>query len=116
MRTPGSGVAEGRWGRSLVAGGLSKALSVYSVAVLLCCTVLGRVIMRHGLKSRINSLSLATALILAPSISGSQMWSRSTLAAWVSCPGLYFGVLQARLCIPAMRPDERSPPAPMARR
>lgn len=36
MRTPGSGVVRGRWGRSLVAGGLSKSSSADGVAVLVC--------------------------------------------------------------------------------
>ena len=48
MRTPGSEVARGRWGRSLVGSSLSEAFPVSRVAVLVCCTVLVRVGLRPG--------------------------------------------------------------------
>jgi hypothetical protein len=41
MRTPGTEVFRGRWGRSLSAGSLSEAFAADGVAVLLCCTALG---------------------------------------------------------------------------
>jgi hypothetical protein len=41
MRTLGAEVVRGRWGRSAVAGSLSKPFAVGHVAVLVCCTAFG---------------------------------------------------------------------------
>lgn len=38
MRTPGSEVVRGRWGRSAAYGSLSEPLAVDDVAVFECCT------------------------------------------------------------------------------
>ena len=42
MRTLGAEVARGRWGRSLVGGSRPEAFPAVRVAVLVCCTALGR--------------------------------------------------------------------------
>jgi hypothetical protein len=52
MRTLGSEVARGRWGRSPVDGGLSESFSAGRVAVLSCCTAPSRARMQHGPRRR----------------------------------------------------------------
>jgi hypothetical protein len=56
MRTLGTEVARGRWGRSLVGGSRLEAFPVARVAVLVCCTAFGLVAARHCPKPRIRSL------------------------------------------------------------
>jgi hypothetical protein len=46
MRTPGGKVVRGPWGRSLVGSSLSGPFPAADVAVLVCCTALGLVVMR----------------------------------------------------------------------
>jgi hypothetical protein len=48
MRTLGGAVVRGRWGRSLFGGGLSESSVADDVAVLVCCTALRLVVMRHA--------------------------------------------------------------------
>ena len=64
MRTLGSEVAGGRWGRSLFAGGLSGSFPAGGVAVLVCCTALSFGVMRPG---PVRALAQAHAYLIIPS-------------------------------------------------
>lgn len=46
-RTPGPEVFRGRWSKSLFDRDLSEALAADRVAVLVCCMVLGLVVIPH---------------------------------------------------------------------